>query len=285
MVGAAIASAVVAAVVGTVVAAVVAAVVATIVPAAAVDGDCAGGGDSETLEALTPACRDPTRVAWGERRSSWRTPPFVCVSVSGGVTEKETGSGVALFLPLPPLAAFLGGIDERHEERERRKSASGVSSEAKTARNGGGAEESGDNNGHRGTFGCNGRYIWGAFSDGTGPPPIGCEVLDPRDRDFRAIGGSADMYSFRARNPDPAAPELECWFVPCFCAGCREAQAIIRGPTDVQSCVYRFITRAPTWPFCDERHVPQRRHAPARRAARRHGGAASTAALTAIATN
>jgi hypothetical protein len=56
---------------------------------------------------------------------------------------------------------------------------------------------------HRGTFGCNGRYIWGAFSDGTDPNPLGCDVLDPRDRDFRAIDGSADMYAFRARNPDP----------------------------------------------------------------------------------
>ena len=54
--------------------------------------------------------------------------------------------------------------------------------------------------------------------------------MDVRDRDFRAIAGSADMYVFRARNPDPAAPELECWFVPCYCSGCREAGSAIQDP-------------------------------------------------------
>ena len=55
-----------------------------------------------------------------------------------------------------------------------------------------------DNHDHRGTFGCNGRYIWGAFSNGAGENPLGAQVLDVRDRDFRAIAGSADMYVFRA---------------------------------------------------------------------------------------
>ena len=122
---------------------------------------------------------------------------------------------------------------------------------------------------HQGTFWCNGRYIWGASSNGGGENPLGAQVLDVRDRDFRAIAGSADMYVFRARNPDPAAPELECWFVPCYCSGCREAGSTIQGPADAESCVYRCITRAPVWPFCGELHVPGRRHVPARRAARR----------------
>lgn len=126
-----------------------------------------------------------------------------------------------------------------------------------------------DKHDHRGTFGCNGRYIWGAFSNGEDENPLGAQVLDVRDRDFRAIAGSADMYVFRARNPDPTAPELECWFVPCYCSGCREAGSTIQGPTDAESCVYRCITRAPVWPFCNELHVPGRRHVPARRAARR----------------
>ena len=51
-----------------------------------------------------------------ERRSERRTSCRIAVDVSlnGRATEKESGSGVAFFLPeLLPVAAFFGGIERR----------------------------------------------------------------------------------------------------------------------------------------------------------------------------
>ena len=139
-----------------------------------------------------------------------------------------------------------------------------------------------DNHDHRGKFGCNCRYMWGAFSNGADENPLGAQFTDARDHDLRAIADSAEMYVFRARNPAAASHELECWFVPCYCSGCREAGATTQGPANVESCVYRYITRAPVWPFCSELHVSERRHVPARRAARRRSAATGTTETTIV---
>jgi hypothetical protein len=83
---------------------------------------------------------------------------------------------------------------------------------------------------HRGIFGADGAYHWRAyakFDDGHGHPIV------PADRDFQALDGSNEMYSFRAVNK--YAPEIQADYVPCCCTGCRDASG---------SCLYTIYTRA-----------------------------------------
>ena len=100
---------------------------------------------------------------------------------------------------------------------------------------------------HRGTFGCNGEYIWRAYSSGTDSNPENYPVIDRALLDWQPIEGSNDLYAFRARHEDPSIPEMECWFVPCYCAASRDANATRTGPATNTFCPYRHITGEPFW--------------------------------------
>ena len=114
---------------------------------------------------------------------------------------------------------------------------------------------------HRGTFGCNGEYHWRAYSDGADANPDGYPVIDARPRDWHAIEGSNERYAFRSWNTEPTQPELEHFFVPCYCRASRA------GAHD--ECPFRNITQAPMYDFVRPKNVPARRRN-ARRAASAH---------------
>ena len=112
---------------------------------------------------------------------------------------------------------------------------------------------------HAGTFGCNGEYIWKAYSDGTDENPDDHPVIDGRPRDWHPIEGSNELYSFRAWNTEPAEPEMELWFVPCYCRSCRAAQH--------STCPFRHVTREASYDFVTSKAVAQRRRRAPRAAA------------------
>ena len=77
---------------------------------------------------------------------------------------------------------------------------------------------------HSGTWGCNGAYIWKAYSDGNDHDEHREEhaVLDLRRKEYQAIHGTHELYSFRTH---PSFNEnMQCRFVPCFCPSCATYQ-------------------------------------------------------------
>ena len=114
---------------------------------------------------------------------------------------------------------------------------------------------------HRGTFGCNGVYVWRGYSNGRDANPDDLPVIDKAPHDWHGVEGSNELYSFRAWNTEPTEPELELWFVPCYCRSCRAA--------DYTACRYRNTTQAPSYVLVTRKAVAARR---ARRA--RGAGAA-----------
>jgi len=86
---------------------------------------------------------------------------------------------------------------------------------------------------HRGTFGANGNKFWRAYSDGKDVNEKGFPVI-PDDREFQALPGSNEVYSWRAKHK--YFPQLEALFVPCYCTNCRAGRS--------EDCRYRNITHS-----------------------------------------
>ena len=104
---------------------------------------------------------------------------------------------------------------------------------------------------HRGTFGCNGVYVWRGYSNGRDANPDDLPVIDKAPHDWHGVEGSNELYSFRAWNTEPTEPELELWFVPCYCRSCRAA--------DYAACRYRNTTQAPSYVLVTRKAVAARR--------------------------
>ena len=103
---------------------------------------------------------------------------------------------------------------------------------------------------HAGTFGCNGEYIWKAYSNGHDENPDGHPVIDDRPRDWHPIEGSNELYSYRAWNVVADEPEMELWFVPCHCRSCRAARH--------GDCPFRHITQDASYVMVSQKAVVER---------------------------
>ena len=70
---------------------------------------------------------------------------------------------------------------------------------------------------HEGTWGCNGEYVWWAYSDGAAEDPHANDHtrIDMRRKEYKAIQGSSEMYAFMAHRKQDT--QLQCRFVMCFC--------------------------------------------------------------------
>ena len=89
---------------------------------------------------------------------------------------------------------------------------------------------------HRGTWGCNGDYIWRAYSNGEDENPHHYPVISRQHRSFQTIEGSNELYCFRAWKGEKTR-EMQIYFVPCFCVACRARE----------ECPYLCITNAPSY--------------------------------------
>jgi hypothetical protein len=75
----------------------------------------------------------------------------------------------------------------------------------------------------RGTWGCNGRHFWLAFSNGIDLYKDKYDVVpNPKQFDVTALPGSNELYCFRGTNTaDGTSTSLKHKFMQCYCAECR----------------------------------------------------------------
>ena len=97
---------------------------------------------------------------------------------------------------------------------------------------------------HDGTWGCNGEYFWRAFSNGRDPHAAKYPNISDKLREWHAIKGSNTLYCFRAGPGinDPLVNELQCSFVPCFCAECRDQNHIDCDNLEFTTVWYEVMT-------------------------------------------
>ena len=117
---------------------------------------------------------------------------------------------------------------------------------------------------HDGTWGCNGSYYWRAYSGGAFRNTENFPVIDNGAKDWGTIPGSNELYSFRAKHD--TANEMQCFYVCCFCDGCRANVARKSDEYDHDACPYFHITGAPFYINVDRKPAaPGRRQQPRRR--------------------
>lgn len=95
---------------------------------------------------------------------------------------------------------------------------------------------------HDGTWGCNGEFVWMAYSDGAQEDEHRNKYphLDMRYKKYQPIKGSNELYAFDAT--DKSQPLMEARFVLCTCAACISRNfdscyfAHIAGPVKNHSC-------------------------------------------------
>ena len=124
---------------------------------------------------------------------------------------------------------------------------------------------------HEGTWACNGEYHWRAFSNGLDPHKALYPNISDVVREWYAVQGSNTLYCFRAGPGvnDPLVNELQCSFVPCFCASCRAGNRV--------ECDYLEFTI----PWFEEMREKEQRARIATRA-RARAAAAAAAAVSAV---
>lgn len=117
---------------------------------------------------------------------------------------------------------------------------------------------------HPGTWGCNGVFVWRCYASMDYDNPHSLPPIDTRP-DFTHIEHSNDLFSFRCKHK--TEPEVECWFLPCFCAGCRanHRAAFATAPPE-PNCSFLHYTKQPTWEYSRQVAAPTRRITRRRRA-------------------
>ena len=104
---------------------------------------------------------------------------------------------------------------------------------------------------HRGTFGCNGSYFWGAISSGEFPNPDGFPVINSSDEsNFDPIEGSRQLFCFRALHTSVA--EISASFVSCYCAAYLDGEE--------EQCAYRHIAGSRRFEVLGLRRIAGRRN-------------------------
>ena len=116
---------------------------------------------------------------------------------------------------------------------------------------------------HEGTWGCNGKFVWMAYSDGAKEDENRHHYtqLDMRYKKYRPITGSNELYMFDATNK--SQPIMETRFVLCTCDQC-----ISR---NFDSCYFAHIAGPIKKHLCnhlktDSLHVTRKRRNDAREA-------------------